>query len=332
MDTTHQIIAATSLLLSFFAQPLQAQNQDLPSLDLGATDDKLRGAAMGLSQGCDYVKYLQIADQMQGAFQAIQSAETLKGLFSAASVQRGIPFTDYIKMVMNSVSLRLDNDAAKSLRKGLVLQVEQTCQTVAQGAAMRRILELTRDGQIGANEAIPRLAGVFERSQATAIDNSLKASVDSGVYLSARTVVPVSQQDRADSMLMTMINNAEQTTRFAALALAAIDSIEENLRKISDESFLFATKGTGGSFACPPGYPAPRLAPELTRRQEPICGPAGADRSLQLIRATTEEYARLKVIDSRTIPLLATMEAYQALATGHTQRTSNALVQKVSGF
>lgn len=327
----HQVALAIALTAGATA-PLVGQSQNLPDLDLGDSGEQLRNAAQGLAQGCDYMKYLSMADNMYNAFETIKTVEVLRKSFNTLGMKAGVPFTDYIKLVMNSVSTRLNNDAAKSLRKGLILTVEQTCANIIQGDEVRRILELTRDGQIGTQNEIPVIAKLFQKEKQAEVDTTLKAAVDSAIYQNATAVVPFTDSDRNDALLMTMVKNAEQVTKFAKLSLAAIDSVEENLRKIQDEAYLFAEPDQNGVLGCPKGFPPPRMAPELTRKPKPICGPAGGDRSLQLLRATAEEMARLKVIDSRTIPLMATVEAYQGLQASHKRRLDKVVVLKHAGF
>jgi hypothetical protein len=257
----------------------------------------LKSAAMGAVKGCDYGKYIQLADNLSnysGSFASLFAVTKRPGGW-------GIPATDYLGLIFNGATSAASKKTAEAQQQGLVFQLEQVCHSVAQADNMNRQFEIVKAGSMNMGNAIKFLASKLDL-HLTKVNGTDKAHLTANWARLYDDVVP-NQGGLQDSMYRVVSVTLKQAIDKSNQISLALDSLEVRRKQAEDELDLLAAPGadtTGGTtptaadlaapWKCPVGYPNlhPDVSDPAVRSRVvngvsiPICGPVGEVRAKQI--------------------------------------------------
>jgi hypothetical protein len=238
----------------------------------------LRTAAMGAIRGCDYGKYLALADSLASAMATFRSLDA-----PAPGKSWAVPFLDPLTMLFHAGSLVAAKQSAQANHDGLAYQLEQVCNAVVQSDQGRRQTQLLQvlSTNIGVN--LSWLLGGARRSTAT-VPGANYATVQASWANNYTAAAPITHSP-LDTLWQAVDTTLKTTLSASAAMNTALDSIAGQLRITEQEMLLFAEPDSTDptSLSCPTGYPDPNRPDADVVGGKVVCGPATPERQAQVV-------------------------------------------------
>lgn len=295
--------------------PLWSQAQGSgPSMNgsggLSSATQTLKDELLTLTEGCDYAKYLDTAQKFQ------QGWSLIKNLDNFSPERKGLlAMTDLFAAISQEASRKAAEDGAKTQTKTLLFHLEQACQVKKNFEQSERMRTIMEDGQFNISKAFSFL----QKEMTFSLDSlSNTKLMDEATFEDRYEKVYTAPGNTADSLMYDEVNKtlkgALKTSRDLVVML---DKVEKELKYLKKELILLAvprdsTHSIGDAFAaegsgkrpseawkCPQTYEEQQGGPGfldsaprddnseklfgLPSTRRPICGPAPAEKSMQVL-------------------------------------------------
>ena len=258
------VLAGVALVLPV---PAHAQSGEL-------IKDDLSRSAKRILASCDYAEYIAKASELA---QALGEAEGFKSTLQSLT-SGGIPTMDLITAAATVATKSATEKQVKVEREGLILQLEQACQTWAMARDTQRQLELTQQMLIGTKEQIGYIKDnmgllLHEKWDDMVQKSRLEVRVSSAIKKTAW--VPERDAALGDAIDSSVVG----ALRMSRLVGESTDTVGARLKELEMEMSVWTTRDTiidGRRHAlCPPesGLP-PVYLPNSTEVAKTIFDPS----------------------------------------------------------
>lgn len=252
--------------------------------------DFLRERAMGVVKGCNYTEYLELANKVKSGWAAYENWNSWN-----QAREWAVPFMDMVSMLVRSGSVVAAKKSAETEAEGLVYQLEQVCNAVAQADEINRQYQILAAGSLHIDRALKWLTDatddLFETAPGSARDRVLEQWAT--LYDEAIPSLGTMQ----DSLWLLVSSTLHSTLQATGDLHAALDKVQKDINETRDALILTAdTDSRTGRFTCPEGYPDPNRAGVEYHNGRPVCGPVGPERSQQLLAQIELLKTQLKAI------------------------------------
>lgn len=201
--------------------------------------DDLAASAKRILASCDYAEYINRAAQLADAL------GSTAGLANAAKslISHGVPTMDLLTAAATVATKSATDRQVKVERQGLIMQLEQACQTWAMARDTQRQLEITKQVAYGTVEQLTYIRhnlGLIVREKWNELrkDTDLEVEVAEAIQRRAAVVDP-------DSALGAAIDSTTTGALRAARQLGVFtDSLQDQLDELDKDLYVWSTKDT----------------------------------------------------------------------------------------
>ena len=284
--TTRHLLPLLTILLGVF---LAASPERLQAQEVDGAIANLRGEAMGLLRGCDYLECLEMVDMAMEGWDFIKDLKNdIKG-----RDRRGMPLTDYISMVLRGGGTYAAKEAAEAESRNLLYQLEQVCNTAVQLDEIARMLEVTETRSRGIEMAIDWVLddSIFDSEYERAGSERARIIEEYTSLYAIATPGPGTPQDTLwasiDHVLHETLSAGEEYEQ-------AVDRIHGQIGELKRQLVHLAEPVAGDEdedgeegearWECPEGYPSADELEEFDQETGyPVCGPLTPERAKQVL-------------------------------------------------
>jgi hypothetical protein len=286
----------------------------------------LRAAALGAVKGCDYAKYMTLANDLYK--NGLTAFESYDRLANNPKQRWAIPFMDPIADFLRAGEVTAAKQSAKAEAQGLAYTLEQVCHAVVQADDVNRMHNIIKSGRLNIGNAI---RFVMDKT-AFGVDygaGGLRVTADYRALYSS--LVPPTRTT-ADSLFVALDNVMHETLEASNAMAASLDQIEKDL-EIARRSLLeYAYQeqsGTTAQWACPEPYKNFRPDQPTTwqweqdpadNRRKPVCGPVQPERATQILASLEVRKVQLRAIQMSADTRALEVEAAKLMANNHTRK------------
>lgn len=244
----------------------------------GAMMTALQDATMGMIKGCNYEKYLALADSLASVM------STYSDLTQGPPGRRwAVPFVDGISMLFRAAATMTTRRSAAAAQQALAYQLEHTCNAVVQADQATREFQLLKAAGRNIERTVAKLVDEFSLSMVHV--PSANTTILQGKWDRLYTAAAPRTRSAPDSLW-----EAVDTTLNVSLAASedmhgALDSLSALVRSTEAEMLLLAEPDSADPtrWTCPDGYADPNDPTTKRYGAVPVCGPAAAERQAQAI-------------------------------------------------
>lgn len=291
-----RVLASASALCTFAVPRVgSAQVPDFTSLM-----STLHSNALGMIRGCDYERYLKLADQLASVSQSFKSIDG-----GGPGTRWAVPFLDPISMIFRAAGSLATKQTAQAEHQGLAMQLEQVCNAVMQAdevARQRQLLQIaTRNIGVAINWLMRDLStpsGTVPGADAPHVNAQ---------WATWYTRAAPTTGSPHDTVWAAVDGTLQSTLAASTAAHGAIDSIAARATQLEGELLLLADPDSthAGQWTCPTGYPDPNRDDVTFYQGQRVCGPATPERAAQVT-------AHLEVLKTELAGLRTSIEGRNA--------------------
>lgn len=281
----------------------------------------LRDAAMGIVEGCDYVEYLQLANEAVEAWGLLSEVGSFE-----PSRDWALPTMDIIQTLFSAGSVFAAQKSAEAEAEGLIYQLEQTCNSVRQADEVNRQHQLLAAGRLNVGNAIDFALDWMGRERADPVSERAVIAAE-WTHRYQRSVPPGRASE--DTLWSAMNEALQETLETSDQRHAILGDIERRLGEAWVDLLHLATWESSGEgdassegWTCPEGYPDPG-DPEVTldaHEGVPICGPASPERSMQVLTRIELLKTEMKALEMDADGRGLEIESMRLMADNHGRR------------
>jgi hypothetical protein len=283
----------------------------VPGLDKIMTS--LRDKAMGMVEGCDYQKYLDLANGLAG------ESALMKGLTDKLNKDYAMPVMDPVNMFSRLGGTKATQEATKAESESVLYMLESTCNAVRQADELNRQLQVVEAGRVNVGNAIGFLADQVQ-IKLFPIDEDVKtqerkARVTADAAVMFKALHP-EQVARQDSAWVVISDKLTETLKLGDEYNTALDTFGKQIERMRKDLYLYPEREEM-KYKCPEGYPDLNQMDERDRPVDHegtvVCGPATPERSTQLTAHFAQMSSQVRVIEVKVMNQTMQVEAVRLM-------------------
>lgn len=234
--------------------------------DIGKTISMLRQQALGQVQGCDYLQYIALAQNIG------TDVPAFGGLTEwTKSHWVGIPVTDYLGRVVDFGATSAAKKSAESEKQALVYQLEQVCHAVTQADELQKIAMLVSLADSGTGHMLTQLFGETRLTLGSVPGSDTKRLLANWDALYGVTMG--GPDGATDSLYKMVTSTLKETVEKTDEMLEGIPKYQARLTELQDQTYEYAILDPQTfKFSCRNGRD-PTANPVMHKGQM-VCGPA----------------------------------------------------------